>query len=120
MGIFSSNPGPQSEMKKKPSAHSPLSRLSCERATSDFLVSGEFSTWLTPFESGRKCPPGFCGEGCVDDATVSQGLRVEKRVWPLGLSLQLCGVGPSAWCGRAGFPPLAVLNVGGEHQFPYL
>lgn len=56
-----------------------------------------------------------------DDGTVTQGPRLQRRAWPLGLSLQLCEVvGPRAWGGRAGFLQLAVERVGGVDECPYL
>lgn len=55
-----------------------------------------------------------------DYTTVTQGSKVQKRAWPLGLSLQFCEVGPSAWCGRAGFPQLTVARVGGVDELIYL
>lgn len=59
------------------------------------------------------------------DAAVSEGGGYRKGrgapppPLPAGCSLQLCGGSqPLVW--RAGFHQLAVENVGGEHQFPYL
>lgn len=66
-GISSSkllSPIKQSKMKKtKPQLILLCLDYSVREAASDFRRSGEFPSWLTTFEAGRKCPRGSVGRG---------------------------------------------------------
>lgn len=72
----------------------------------------------------KEVTPVPLGEGLsltvtIDNATVSQGQRLQKRAWSPG-PLRAAQRRVPVPVGRAGFHQLAVEKVEGKHQFPHL